>query len=153
MVNARLLLIGGLVLQAAALAVAGLANSYWVMVAMFALMGVGNTVYHPADYSLLSRHVAAERVSQAYSIHTFSGLLGSAAAPGTGTTLATRLEPLEPNSLLPFTTCTFQLRPPPSAGMAVVPEKLMVPPAWIRAQESPRLGVRPLISCTVSLPA
>ena len=67
----------------AALAVAGLVNSYWVMVAMFALMGVGNTVYHPADYSLLSRHVAAERVSQAYSIHTFSGLLGSAAAPGT----------------------------------------------------------------------
>ena len=67
----------------AALAVAGLVNSYWVMVAMFALMGVGNTVYHPADYSLLSRHVAAERVSQAYSIHTFCGLLGSAAAPGT----------------------------------------------------------------------
>lgn len=66
-----------------ALAVAGFVNSYWVMVAMFALMGVGNTVYHPADYSLLSRHVAAERVSQAYSIHTFSGLLGSAAAPGT----------------------------------------------------------------------
>ena len=82
-VNARLLLIGGLVLQAAALAVAGLVNSYWVMVAMFAVMGVGNTVYHPADYSLLSRHIAAERVSQAYSIHTFSGLLGSAAAPGT----------------------------------------------------------------------
>ncbi|MEW6452156.1 MAG: MFS transporter [Pseudomonadota bacterium] len=82
-VNARLLLIGGLVLQAAALAVAGLVNSYWVMIAMFALMGVGNTVYHPADYSLLSRHVATERVSQAYSIHTFSGLLGSAAAPGT----------------------------------------------------------------------
>ena len=82
-INARLLLIGGLALQAAALAVAGLVNSYWVMVAMFALMGVGNTVYHPADYSLLSRHVAAERVSQAYSTHTFSGLLGSAAAPGT----------------------------------------------------------------------
>jgi MFS family permease len=82
-VNARLLLIGGLVLQAVALAAAGLVNSYWVMVAMFALMGVGNTVYHPADYALLSRHVAAERVSQAYSIHTFSGLLGSAAAPGT----------------------------------------------------------------------
>lgn len=82
-INARLLLIGGIVLQAVALAVAGFVNSYWVMVAMFALMGVGNTVYHPADYSLLSRHVAAERVSQAYSTHTFSGLLGSAAAPGT----------------------------------------------------------------------
>src|SRR5262245_17109981 len=80
--NGRLVLIAGLLLQAAAFAVAGLVNSFWVLLAMFALMGVGNTVYHPADYSLLSRHVAAERVSYAYSVHTFSGLLGGAAAPG-----------------------------------------------------------------------
>ena len=59
-----------------------LVNSFWVLVAMFALVGLGNTVYHPADYALLSRHVAAERVGQAYSIHTFAGMLGSAAAPG-----------------------------------------------------------------------
>ena len=65
-INARLLLIGGLVLQAAALAVAGLVNSYWGMGAMFALMGVGNTVYHPADYCLLSRHVAAEQIGRAH---------------------------------------------------------------------------------------
>ena len=56
-------------------------NSYWVLVAMFGLIGLGNTVYHPADYALLSRHVAPERMSQAYSIHTFAGMLGSAAAP------------------------------------------------------------------------
>jgi MFS family permease len=48
---------------------------------MFGLMGLGNTVYHPADYALLSRHIAAERMSQSYSVHTFAGLLGSAAAP------------------------------------------------------------------------
>jgi MFS family permease len=48
---------------------------------MFALIGLGNTVYHPADYALLSHRIAAERVSQAYSVHTFSGMLGSAAAP------------------------------------------------------------------------
>ena len=58
-------------------------NSYWVLIAMFGLMGIGNTVYHPADYALLSRHVSPERVSQAYSIHTFAGLAGGAAAPGT----------------------------------------------------------------------
>ena len=50
---------------------------------MFGLMGIGNTVYHPADYALLSRHVSAERVSQAYSIHTFAGLAGGAIAPAT----------------------------------------------------------------------
>ncbi len=51
------------------------------MVAMFALAGVGNTVYHPADYALLSHHVPSDRIGQAYSIHTFAGMLGSAAAP------------------------------------------------------------------------
>ena len=48
---------------------------------MFALAGVGNTVYHPADYALLSHHVPAERIGQAFSIHTFAGMLGSAVAP------------------------------------------------------------------------
>ncbi len=80
--NARLILAAGLILGAAGLAIAASVNSFWVMVAMFGLMGVGNTVYHPADYALLSRHVAPERMSQAYSTHTFAGLLGGAAAPG-----------------------------------------------------------------------
>ncbi len=81
-INARLVLVAGLLIGALGLAVAAAVNSYWVLVAMFALMGVGNTVYHPADYALMSRHVAPERASQAYSIHTFAGLLGGAAAPG-----------------------------------------------------------------------
>lgn len=80
--NARLILIAGLLFGAAGLVIAALVPSYWVLVAMFGLMGLGNTVYHPADYALLSRHVADERMSQAYSVHTFAGLLGSAAAPG-----------------------------------------------------------------------
>jgi len=80
-VNARLILVAGLMCGAAGLAVAALVDSYWVLIAMFGLMGVGNTVYHPADYALLSRHVSEERVSQAYSIHTFAGLAGGAAAP------------------------------------------------------------------------
>jgi MFS family permease len=79
--NARLILVAGLLLGAAGLVVAALVNSYWVLIAMFAVMGLGNTVYHPADYALLSRHVPADRMSQAYSVHTFAGLLGSAAAP------------------------------------------------------------------------
>ena len=61
--------------------IAGLVDSFWVMVAMFALAGVGNTVYHPADYALLSHHVPADRIGQAFSIHTFAGMLGSAVAP------------------------------------------------------------------------
>jgi MFS family permease len=82
-VNARLVLVAGLSCGALGLAVASAVNSYWVLVAMFGLMGIGNTVYHPANYALLSRHVSAERVSQAYSIHTFAGLAGGAIAPAT----------------------------------------------------------------------
>jgi FSR family fosmidomycin resistance protein-like MFS transporter len=80
-VGARILLVGGLVIGATAFTVAGLVHSFWVMVAMFALAGVGNTVYHPADYALLSHRVPAERIGQAFSIHTFAGMLGSAVAP------------------------------------------------------------------------
>ena len=82
-VNARLVLVAGLLCGALGLAVASAVNSYWVLVAMFGLMGIGNTVYHPANYALLSRHVSAERVSHAYSIHTFAGLAGGAIAPAT----------------------------------------------------------------------
>jgi len=79
--GARILLIGGLAVGATAFIIVGLVDSYWVMVAMFALAGVGNTVYHPADYALLSHHVPSDRIGQAFSVHTFAGMLGSAVAP------------------------------------------------------------------------
>ncbi len=79
--GARILLIGGLAIGATAFTVVGLTHSFWLMVAMFALAGVGNTVYHPADYAMLSHHVPADRIGQAFSVHTFAGMLGSAVAP------------------------------------------------------------------------
>ncbi len=79
--GARALLIAGLIVGAAAYVVVGLVDSFWVLVAMFALAGVGNTVYHPADYSLLSHHVPPNRMGHAFSIHTFAGMLGSAVTP------------------------------------------------------------------------
>jgi MFS family permease len=79
--SARLALVAGLLIEAAAFVVAAGVHSYWVLVAMFAVMGVGNTVFHPADYSLLSHRVSTPRMSQAYSVHGFAGMLGSAAAP------------------------------------------------------------------------
>ncbi len=81
--GARLLLVAGLAIGAVAFLLAGIVDSFWFFVAMFALAGVGNTVYHPADYALLSRHVPAQRIGQAFSIHTFCGMVGSALAPPT----------------------------------------------------------------------
>src|ERR1700720_1845381 len=80
-VSARLLLVAGLLVGAIAFTIAALVDSFWVLVAMFALAGLGNTVYHPADYALLSRHVPAARAGRAFSFHTFAGMLGNAAAP------------------------------------------------------------------------
>ncbi|HET9716593.1 MAG TPA: MFS transporter [Pseudolabrys sp.] len=79
--GARLLLVCGMIISASAFVVAGLVNSFWVMVAMFAVAGMGNTVYHPADYALLSRHIGSDRIGQAFSVHTFAGMMGSAVAP------------------------------------------------------------------------
>jgi FSR family fosmidomycin resistance protein-like MFS transporter len=79
--GARILLIVGLVIGAGAFVIAGMVDSFWVLVAMFALAGVGNTVYHPADYALLSQHVPPKSIGQAFSIHTFAGMLGSSVAP------------------------------------------------------------------------
>ena len=63
------MLVAGLVLGAVCLAVVGLIPSFWLLVAMFALFGVANGVYHPADYAILSQLVSNERAEP--------GLLGA----------------------------------------------------------------------------
>jgi MFS family permease len=82
-IGARSVLVCGLVLGAICLAVVGLIPSFWLLVAMFALFGVANGVYHPADYAILSRLVSQERAAQAFSLHIFAGFLGTAVTPAT----------------------------------------------------------------------
>ena len=82
-IGARMVLIVGLAISSLAYAIAGLADSYWVFVAMYGLGGLGNTVFHPADYSLLSHHAPKERLGQVFAFHTFAGIVGSAIAPAT----------------------------------------------------------------------
>ena len=82
-IGARMVLIVGLAVSTVAYAIAGLANSYWVFIAMYGLGGLGNTVFHPADYSLLSHHAPKERLGQVFAFHTFAGIVGSAIAPVT----------------------------------------------------------------------
>jgi MFS transporter, FSR family, fosmidomycin resistance protein len=82
-VSARMVIICGLILGAGAIAIAGLVNSFWVFVAMFAVAGIANTVYHPANYAILSQHIPPARAGRVFSFHTFSGMLGNAVAPPT----------------------------------------------------------------------
>ncbi|MGA3003669.1 MAG: MFS transporter [Acetobacteraceae bacterium] len=79
--GARRTLIGGLLLGAFAYVSIGLFPVYpWILVAA-ALFGISNTVYHPADYSILGSVIDPPRLGRAFSVHTFAGYLGSAIAP------------------------------------------------------------------------
>jgi len=82
-IGARIVLIAGVALGAIAFAVIGIVNSFAVFIAMYAVAGLGNTAYHPADYSILSQRGSPARISALFSFHTFSGILGGAVAPVT----------------------------------------------------------------------
>src|SRR6201987_4936489 len=79
--GARVILLLGLTAGGLALILLGLHLSYWSLIACAALLGVANSVYHPADYAILSAHMDETRMGRAFSIHTFAGFLGGAVAP------------------------------------------------------------------------
>lgn len=79
--GARRLLIAGLVLEAAAFGLIGFAPFYGALLALMAVAGVANSVYHPADYSILNASVNPRRMGRAFSFHTSAGMLGNAVAP------------------------------------------------------------------------
>jgi MFS family permease len=55
--------------------------SYTSLILCAALLGLANSVYHPADYAILSAHMDIRRMGRAFSIHTFAGFVGGAVAP------------------------------------------------------------------------
>lgn len=80
-VGPRAMLTGGLLLGGVALTVAALLPGYALFLVAYAFLGLANTVYHPADYSILSSAIDGRRIGKAFSIHTFAGYLGSGVAP------------------------------------------------------------------------
>ena len=79
--GARRVLAIGLALLSGAIALAGFAPSYPALVAIMALAGLGNGVFHPADYSIFNTRVHPRRLGRAYSAHSSSGSLGWVVAP------------------------------------------------------------------------
>ena len=80
-IGARVVLISGLALLAGAIAMMSLADGYAPLLGFAFLAGLGNSVFHPADYTILGASVRPERWGRAFGIHTFSGYAGWAAAP------------------------------------------------------------------------
>lgn len=86
-IGARKVLLIGLTVGGCALIMLGLHLSYPWLIASAALLGLANSVYHPADYAILSAHMDETRMGRAFSIHTFAGFLGGAVAPAIMATL------------------------------------------------------------------
>src|SRR5215470_12244171 len=79
--GARPVLLGGIALLTGGALVAGLVpGAHWLF-PLVALMGIGNGVFHPADFALLNATVNLRRLGHAYSTHGVGGSIGYALAP------------------------------------------------------------------------
>ena len=80
-VGARPVLFSAIGVFVLAALVAANAQGYaWLIVAA-ALAGLGNSPFHPCDFTILNQRVSSPRLGHAYSVHGISGSLGWAIAP------------------------------------------------------------------------
>jgi FSR family fosmidomycin resistance protein-like MFS transporter len=77
----RKVLTSGMALLAFGTVIMALAPSYAVLAAGAVIAGIGNSVFHPADYSILNARVQESRLGHAFSAHSIGGALGFAASP------------------------------------------------------------------------
>ncbi len=87
-IGARVVLICGMALLAGSVMMMGLIPVYPVMVGLAFLAGLGDSVFHPADYTIMGSNVRPAMMGRAFSIHTFSGFVGWTAAPPAMTVIA-----------------------------------------------------------------
>ena len=79
--GARPILSGGLAVIGVALGLISIAHSFWGFAAIAVLAGLGNSIFHPADFALMNASVNPKKLGRAFSIHGLGGSLGWAAAP------------------------------------------------------------------------
>ena len=88
-IGARPVLIIGITLLGLSYLMMGLLPTYPAFIVLAAIGGVGNSVFHPADYSILTASVSERRLGRAYSVHTVGGNVGWTLAPIVMIALAT----------------------------------------------------------------
>ena len=79
--GARFILVVGVVIESIVLISFGIFQTYTSYLILMTIAGVANSVYHPCDYSILTRSVQRGSLGKAFSIHTFCGQMGSVTAP------------------------------------------------------------------------
>lgn len=80
-VGARAVLFFGIACLGVSALALSLAQNYAMLLAGSMLAGLGNSVFHPSDFTLLNKRVSVARLGHAFSVHGISGNLGWAAAP------------------------------------------------------------------------
>ncbi len=82
------LILFGVSTMAIATGAMAFADSYWTLMALIVVSAIGNSIFHPADLSILSLKVSKQRLGRGYSVHQLSGTLGYATSPAIGLSIA-----------------------------------------------------------------
>ena len=80
-VGGKWTLVAGVAVTAGGTALVSTADSYLALLSFAGIAGLGQAVFHPADYALLEAASTPETRGRTFSVHTFSGYAGFAAAP------------------------------------------------------------------------
>jgi len=79
--GARVVLLAGLGLLAGATTLMGIIPILPVLLVLSILAGIGNSVFHPCDYSIMNATISEGRMARAFSFHMFGGYAGYVLAP------------------------------------------------------------------------
>jgi MFS family permease len=79
--GARLMLLTGFAVVSLATTLMGFCTSFWQLLVLSFIAGAGNAVFHPTDYAILNSSISQDRMGRAFSLHTFTGQIGTASAP------------------------------------------------------------------------
>lgn len=80
-VGARRVLFFGIGMLGLSAVLLSAANSYTALMLGALVAGVGNSIFHPADYTILNQRVSKARLAHGFSVHGISGNIGWAASP------------------------------------------------------------------------
>ena len=80
-VGAKRILVAGVGVTAGGIALLGVGPTYPALLALAVVSGLGQSAFHPADYAMIEAVTDPDVRGRAFSVHTFSGFAGFAAAP------------------------------------------------------------------------
>lgn len=80
-IGAKRVFVLGLLFTGGGTALVGTATSYPLLLAFALVAGIGQSAFHPADYTLLDAVTEGSQEGRSFGVHTFAGYAGFAVAP------------------------------------------------------------------------